>query len=120
MFFNHLPELLGLLVLGLLIFGPKRMIEAGSQLGRMLRETQSALKEMDWGLGDDKAPNPFSSSRTPLGKLSQFAQAMTASRADDAPASSAARSTTSATVETTAHVVEATATAPTPSDSPAE
>ena len=118
MIFNHLPELLGLLVLGLLIFGPKRMIEAGSQLGRMLRETQAALKDMDWGMGDGKAPNLFGSSQTPLGKLSQLAQAMTAPRADDAPASSATHAATSATVETTAQVVEATAQAP--SDSPAE
>jgi len=103
MIFNHLPELLGLLVLGLLIFGPKRMIEAGSQLGRMLRETQAALKDMDWGMGGDKASNLFTS-HTPLGKLSQFAQAMSAQRAEDAPVSAAA----SAPVESTT-VVEATA-----------
>ena len=123
MIFNHLPELLGLLVLGLLIFGPKRMIEAGSQLGRMLRETQAALKEMDWGLGDEKLPNLFGSSQTRLGKLSQIAQAMTAPRADDAPVSSAAHAPSSATVESTAQVVEAAApaaTAQAPSDSPAE
>ncbi len=106
MIFNHLPELLGLLVLGLLIFGPRRMIEAASQLGRMLRETQAAMKEMDWGLGSDKASNLLSS-QTPLGKLSQFAQAMTAPRAGDAPVSATASAPTETTpvVEATAQVV---------------
>ena len=75
--FGHMTEVLGLLVLGLIIFGPKRMIELGGQLGRTLRELQSAMKDMSWNpLGDDSAPaNP---SQTTLGRLSQIAQNFTA------------------------------------------
>jgi TatA/E family protein of Tat protein translocase len=94
--FGHMTEVLGLLVLGLIIFGPKRMIELGGQLGRTLRELQSAMKDMSWNpLGDDSSSaNP---SRTTLGKLSQMAQNFTAEK--DTPES--------ATEPT--HVVETTA-----------
>lgn len=73
---EHLPLLFGLLVLGLIIFGPKKMIEMGGRMGQMLRELRAAVKEMNWSvLGDDAPP------RTPpttLGKLSQLAQDLTA------------------------------------------
>ena len=94
--FGHMTEALGLLVLGLIIFGPKRMIELGGQLGRTLRELQSAMKDMNWNpLGDDSSP--ASPSQTTLGKLSQLAQNFTAER--DTPAS----------VAEPPHVVETTA-----------
>ncbi len=84
--FGHMTEVLGLLVLGLIIFGPKRMIELGGQLGRTLRELQSAMKDMSWNpLGDDSSP--ASSSRTTLGRLSQMAQNFTAQT--DTPESAA-------------------------------
>ena len=77
---GHIPEVLGLLVLGLIIFGPKRMIEMGGQLGRMWRELQSALKDMSWNpLTDDTSTSP-SSSQSTLGRLSQMAQNVTAQR----------------------------------------
>jgi sec-independent protein translocase protein TatA len=79
---DRLPEILGLLVLGLIIFGPKRMIELGGQVGRALRELQTALKEMNWNLtGEDSASN---SSQSTLGKLSQIAQDISSARAGDA------------------------------------
>jgi sec-independent protein translocase protein TatA len=84
MFFGHLTEVLGLLVLGLLIFGPKRMIELGGQLGRTLREVQSAMKEMNWNpLGDDSSTG---SPSTALSKLSQLAQNLSQRGDDPAPA----------------------------------
>jgi TatA/E family protein of Tat protein translocase len=103
--FGHMTEVLGLLVLGLIIFGPKRMIELGSQLGRTLRELQSAMKDMNWNpLGDDSSP--ASPSQTTMGRLSQLAQNFTAQRSDDAaPAAPTVSSVTSANpqvVETTA------------------
>lgn len=77
MFFGHLTEVLGLLVLGLLIFGPKRMIEMGGQLGKVWRETREAMKAMNWNpLGDDEQKSS-GFTQTPLGKLSQLAQNFT-------------------------------------------
>ncbi|MDE3229174.1 MAG: twin-arginine translocase TatA/TatE family subunit, partial [Chloroflexota bacterium] len=85
---EHLPLLFGLLVLGLIIFGPKKMIEMGGRMGQMLRELRAAVKEMNWSvLGDDAPP------RTPpttLGKLSQLAQDFTAPPAATSPTPPAA------------------------------
>ncbi len=83
MFFGHLSEIIGLLVLGLLIFGPKRMIEMGGKAGNMLRELQSAMKEMNWSLMGDDA-DAATLAKTPLGKLSQLAQDLGGQRSVDA------------------------------------
>jgi TatA/E family protein of Tat protein translocase len=45
---GHWFEILILLTLALLVFGPKRMIEMGAQLGKAFRELRNAAKEMDW------------------------------------------------------------------------
>lgn len=61
MLFGHFWLILGLLLIALIVFGPKRMIEMGSQLGKTLRETRDAMKDMNWSLtGDDtdKPPAP--------------------------------------------------------------
>lgn len=88
--FGHLPEILGLLVLGLIVFGPKRMIELGSQLGRALRDMRSAMKDMNWNMLGDDANTPSGASHSTLGRLSQLAQDMSGSRTVDAkPAESA-------------------------------
>lgn len=86
--FNHIPELLGLLVLGLIIFGPRRMIEAGSQAGRMLRELRAAMKDMSWNpLEEGSSSGP----QTALSRLSQLAQDLTTPRDEGAaPATPAA------------------------------
>ncbi len=67
MIFGHLPEILLLLFLALLVFGPKRMIEMGSSVGRMFRELREATRDINWSnmLGDhDERPRqtPFSQS----------------------------------------------------------
>jgi sec-independent protein translocase protein TatA len=41
----HFLDLLVVLVLGLLIFGPKRLPELGSQVGRAIREFQHMLHD---------------------------------------------------------------------------
>lgn len=83
MIFGHMAEIIGLLILGLLIFGPKRMIEMGGQLGKMWRETRDAMKAMNWNpLGDDEKPTS-GFSQTPLGKFSQIAQNFTEPRIVD-------------------------------------
>lgn len=78
---GHLPELLILLVVALLVLGPKRMIEMGSSLGKSLGELRRALKDVPGmqsftSLGglikdDDNEPEPR---RTPFSVASQFAQ----------------------------------------------
>jgi sec-independent protein translocase protein TatA len=45
---GHWFEILIILGLALLVFGPKRMIEMGSSLGKAFRELRDAAKEMDW------------------------------------------------------------------------
>jgi TatA/E family protein of Tat protein translocase len=47
---GHIGEIIFLLALALLVFGPKRLITMASQLGKTLRETRDALKEMNWSL----------------------------------------------------------------------
>jgi sec-independent protein translocase protein TatA len=45
---GHWFEIQIILALALLVFGPKRMIEMGSSLGKAFRELRDAAKEMDW------------------------------------------------------------------------
>jgi sec-independent protein translocase protein TatA len=40
--FGHFPELVMVLILGLIIFGPKRLPEVGEGLGKSLREFRKA------------------------------------------------------------------------------
>lgn len=46
MFFSHMPELLGILVIGLLIFGPKRLPEIGSSLGQSIRDFKKGVSDI--------------------------------------------------------------------------
>lgn len=45
---SHLPEILLLLLVALLVFGPKRMVEMGSSFGKAFREFRDATREMSW------------------------------------------------------------------------
>lgn len=68
MFFGHWAEILGLLVVALLVFGPKRMIEMGSALGRAFRELREATKDVNWSnlmSGGDAEPETYSTYSTP-------------------------------------------------------
>jgi sec-independent protein translocase protein TatA len=42
----HWYDLVGLVLIGLLIFGPKRLPEIGSSLGRTIREFQKSMREV--------------------------------------------------------------------------
>lgn len=71
MFLGHWPELLAVLFIALLVFGPKRMIEMGSSFGKAFREFREATKELSWtgllsGSEEEK--------QTPLSHLSQIVQ----------------------------------------------
>lgn len=92
-FVGHLPELFFLLVLALIVFGPKRMIEMGSSLGKALREVRDQLKDVPGmsgvanlgGLLGDDEPR-----RTPFSTMSQFSQSVGVElRDDEAPANEA-------------------------------
>jgi TatA/E family protein of Tat protein translocase len=56
---GHWFEILIILALALLVFGPKRMIEMGSSLGKAFRELRNAAKEMDWSslTGQNETPS---------------------------------------------------------------
>ena len=45
-FFGHLPELIIILVLGLLIFGPKRLPEMGNAVGKTIKAFQKTMHEI--------------------------------------------------------------------------
>ena len=46
MFFGHAPELIILLVVALLIFGPKRLPEMGSGVGKFIKEFRKSVNEI--------------------------------------------------------------------------
>lgn len=54
MFGFHAPELIIILVIALLIFGPKKLPEMGSSIGRSIREFQKGMKEVSKPKDDDE------------------------------------------------------------------
>lgn len=60
MLFGHWLQILLLLGLALLIFGPKRMIEMGSSFGKAFRDFREATKDISWSnlLSGEEQPAP--------------------------------------------------------------
>ncbi len=54
MFGFHAPELIIILVIALLIFGPKKLPEMGSSIGRSIREFQKGMKEVSQPKAEDE------------------------------------------------------------------
>ncbi len=56
--FGHWFEILIVVSVGLLVFGPKRMIEMGSQLGKMVRELRESTRDLNFSslLSTDEPP----------------------------------------------------------------
>ena len=53
------PELMVILVIALLIFGPQRMAGAGAAVGQAIREFRKALREADDSAeSGDRDPHP--------------------------------------------------------------
>jgi Sec-independent protein translocase protein TatA len=74
---GHLPEILLICLVGLVILGPKRMIDMGAALGRALRELREATKDLNWSsLLDSGAPSTSQRTSTTLGAISQFTQSL--------------------------------------------
>ncbi len=84
--FGHLPQLIFLAALALLVFGPKRVIEMGSSLGKALREFQQATKDMN--LSNLLTGEQETSSSTPsaLSHLSQMSQSLASDTTPTTPA----------------------------------
>jgi sec-independent protein translocase protein TatA len=54
---SHLPELLLILVVALVIFGPKRLPEIGSSMGKTIKEfKRSTQEDDDKQLTDERKP----------------------------------------------------------------
>lgn len=87
--FGHLPEIFFLLILALIVLGPKRMIEMGSSLGKAVRELRDQVKDIPGmsgvanlgGLLGDDEPR-----RTPFTTMSQLSQSVGAEMHDEPPA----------------------------------
>jgi TatA/E family protein of Tat protein translocase len=45
--FSHLPELLIIMVVALIVFGPSRLPEVGSSIGKAMREFRRATSEIE-------------------------------------------------------------------------
>lgn len=46
--FNHLADIFVLLLLALLVFGPRKLIAMGSDLGRAFSQLREATKDISW------------------------------------------------------------------------
>jgi sec-independent protein translocase protein TatA len=74
---GHLPELFVVLLIALLVFGPRRMIEMGSALGKAIRELRESTRDIPGldrmtslgGWLQDAEPR-----RTPLSSMSSIPQ----------------------------------------------
>src|SRR5690348_11662226 len=68
---GHWLEIIGLLLLALLVFGPKRMVEMGSSLGKMFKEFRESTKDLNLsqmlsGTGSDDDDDDVPSRVTPI------------------------------------------------------
>mgnify|MGYP001209480146 CR=1 FL=1 len=50
----HWPELVAVLVIALLIFGPKKLPEMGSAIGKSIKEFQKGMKEVTQHKDDEQ------------------------------------------------------------------
>jgi sec-independent protein translocase protein TatA len=50
----HWPELVAVLVIALLIFGPKKLPEMGSAIGKSIKEFQKGMKEVGQHKDDEQ------------------------------------------------------------------
>ena len=82
--FGHWAQILLLLVIGLLVFGPKRVVEMGSSLGKAFRELRESTRGMSWSSLTEADDEPergaaLSATDTSVSKLTQFTAAANAS-----------------------------------------
>jgi sec-independent protein translocase protein TatA len=54
---SHFYELVLVLAIALVFFGPRRLPELGASLGRGIREFRTATRELQAGVADDAPPS---------------------------------------------------------------
>jgi len=52
------PEIVGILVIALIVFGPKKLPQIGRSLGQALRELRKASNDFTSALNLDEEPEP--------------------------------------------------------------
>lgn len=62
----HWYDLLGIVVLGLIVFGPKKLPEMGSSLGKTIREFQKSMKEVTDPTSSSSVPPSATATAQPL------------------------------------------------------
>lgn len=97
--FSHMFDIIVLFLVALLVFGPRKMIELASGLGKALRELRDATKEMSWqGLsGDDSHADHV----TPLANMLHTFTASSAAPTPPATPTSPAETVVEGSVERT-------------------
>jgi sec-independent protein translocase protein TatA len=70
-----LPEMIVILVLALLVFGPKKLPEIGSSLGKAIRGFQDATKEFESELKEGAKPSEVASVTSAAAKSAEPATA---------------------------------------------
>lgn len=73
----HPLQLIGLLFIALLVFGPKKLIEMGTSFGKAFREFREATKDMHWSnlMSTEERAAPPSSPYSTAGKILHTQQA---------------------------------------------
>ena len=66
----HLPELIIVLVVALLIFGPKKLPEMGSAIGKAITEFRKGMSELTAPKDQHEEENKLPASTADVGKLS--------------------------------------------------
>src|SRR5713101_4171257 len=69
----HLPELIIILVVALLIFGPKKLPEMGSAIGKAITEFRKGMSELTAPKDQHEEENKLPASTADVGKLSATA-----------------------------------------------
>lgn len=76
---GHWIQIIGLLMLALLVFGPKRVVEMGSSLGKAFRDFRESTKDLNFsqiftGLTNDDEPPTRITPMTPVTPVTQTSQ----------------------------------------------
>jgi sec-independent protein translocase protein TatA len=79
-----LPEMIVILVLALLVFGPKKLPEIGSSMGKAIRGFQDATKEFESELKEGAKPSESASAASAASATTKSAEPATAEKASDA------------------------------------
>ena len=114
--FGHLTELIIILGVGLLVFGPKRMIDMGAAAGKAFREFREATRDLNLNnltsLNDppQSAATAEPDPQSTLSKLSQLSQSLSATTSATSEASASAPGAASVVDGTVTHTEDHTAT----------